>query len=154
MTLSLTQKHKYETKEITTRFPSYKTISHYQSTTYCYAISNPNYKLSIQHHELANFLTTKNQLIIVMEDAFIRGGSSINEGEKAYLHGRLLKRWNHHLKCGKANFLDPKTSSRTTEKHSVWTNSPYLGHCESNTKTQRRHCEGTVYLELSSQVGY
>jgi len=54
-----------------------------------------------------------------MGSAFIRGGASINEGEGAYLQGRFLKRLNHHLKGGKENFLDPTTSSRTTQKHSV-----------------------------------
>jgi len=54
-----------------------------------------------------------------MEDAFIRGGASINEEVEPYLHGRLLKRWNHHFKGGEVNFFDPKTSSRTTQKHSI-----------------------------------
>jgi len=54
-----------------------------------------------------------------MGNAFIRGGASINEGEGSYPQGMFLKMWNHHPRGGKANFLDPTTSSRTTQKHSV-----------------------------------
>jgi len=75
-------------------------------------------------------------------------------GEEAYLQSRLLKMWNHHLKWGEANFFDPTTSSRATQKYYVWTNSSYLGCRRSNTETQRWHREALVNFGLSSQTGY